>query len=326
MKHAFSMLVYLSGLIVASLCVTSLSMAQATDQPFAPFASIQAAPRTPYIQGNWWDITGNPEIGELGTARQEPVDFGIWQAADGTWQLWGCIRNTAVPRHKRLLYGWEGKRLTDTSWTPTGIKLLPPNEGATVQAPFVILDGPTYKMVYSDMFNEAIYLKTSPESDGKSFDEPGRILFSDSSEYHLRDPVIIKIFSTYYCYYTAHPDTTGAVYCRTSRDLQTWSPSKVVSRGGAGGAGTFDAESPFVFFYRGWYYLFRTRDANDPSAWKTYVYASTDPLDFGLDNDSKLVATLPCAAVEVVSDMGNSYIAAFGARKQSYRLARLGWR
>jgi hypothetical protein len=38
------------------------------------------------------------------------------------------------------------------------------------------------------------------------------------------------------------------------------------------------------------------------------------------------VATLPCAAVEVVSDLGNTYLAAFGAGKQSYRLVRLGWR
>ena len=51
----------------------------------------------PRIEGEWWQISGNPDLGKFTTDRQQPVDFAIWQAADGTWQLWSCIRSTAHP-------------------------------------------------------------------------------------------------------------------------------------------------------------------------------------------------------------------------------------
>ena len=44
----------------------------------------------PEIVGDWWQIAGNPDLGRYQTDRQQPLDFGIWQAADGTWQLWSC--------------------------------------------------------------------------------------------------------------------------------------------------------------------------------------------------------------------------------------------
>jgi hypothetical protein len=46
------------------------------------------------INGPWWQIAENPNLGPLTTPQQQPVDFSIWQAADGTWQLWSCIRGT----------------------------------------------------------------------------------------------------------------------------------------------------------------------------------------------------------------------------------------
>ena len=38
----------------------------------------------PQIDGDWWSVAGNPDLGKYTSDRQEPVDFGIWQAADGT--------------------------------------------------------------------------------------------------------------------------------------------------------------------------------------------------------------------------------------------------
>jgi len=58
------------------------------------------------------------------TPKQQPVDFGIWQAADGSWQLWSCIRATSTPGKTRLFYRWQGKNLTDKDWTPMGIAML----------------------------------------------------------------------------------------------------------------------------------------------------------------------------------------------------------
>jgi hypothetical protein len=49
------------------------------------------APKRPRIVGDWWQVAGDPELGDLTSPKQQPVDFAIWQAADGTWQLWSCI-------------------------------------------------------------------------------------------------------------------------------------------------------------------------------------------------------------------------------------------
>ncbi len=48
----------------------------------------------PEISGPWWQVAGDPDLGEWTSPDQQPVDFGVWQAADGTWQLWSCIRKT----------------------------------------------------------------------------------------------------------------------------------------------------------------------------------------------------------------------------------------
>ena len=62
----------------------------------------------PVIEGNWWQIAGNPDLGKFTSPEQQPVDFGIWEAADGTWQIWSCIRKTNEVGHTRLFHRWEG--------------------------------------------------------------------------------------------------------------------------------------------------------------------------------------------------------------------------
>lgn len=102
----------------------------------------------PQIIGDWWQIAGDPDLGKYTSEKQQPVDFGIWQAADGTWQLWSCIRHTHCGGKTRLFYRWEGKRLTDAHWTPMGIAMeADPSLGETIgglQAPHVIKRGGTY--------------------------------------------------------------------------------------------------------------------------------------------------------------------------------------
>ena len=78
---------------------------------------------TPVIDGQWWQVAGDPDLGQYTREEQQPVDFGVWQAADGTWQLWSCIRGTGCGGAIRLFYRWEGQRLTDENWTPMGIKI-----------------------------------------------------------------------------------------------------------------------------------------------------------------------------------------------------------
>src|SRR5512146_689926 len=77
----------------------------------------------PELAEDWWDISGVPDLGPLNGAGQQPVDFTIWQAADGTWHLWSCIRFTAVGGNSRLFYHWQAPALTAADWTPVGIAM-----------------------------------------------------------------------------------------------------------------------------------------------------------------------------------------------------------
>src|SRR5450631_437772 len=75
----------------------------------------------PQIDGDWWQVAGDPDLGKYTDPRQQPVDFAIWQAADGSWQIWSCIRATKCGGKTRLFYRWQGARITDGDWKPMGI-------------------------------------------------------------------------------------------------------------------------------------------------------------------------------------------------------------
>ena len=58
----------------------------------------------PALVGDWWQVAGIPNLGAFNSNGQQTAAFGLWQAADGTWQLWGCIRKTNVGGQSRLFY------------------------------------------------------------------------------------------------------------------------------------------------------------------------------------------------------------------------------
>jgi hypothetical protein len=283
----------------------------------------------PRLTGDSWKITGDPDLGELTTTNQQPVDFGIWQAADGTWQVWSCIRKTKERGNTRLFYRWEGKKLTDTDWKPMGIAMqadekLGERRGG-LQAPYVFREGNRIVMAYGSW--DHICLAES--TDGKMFK---RILSADGKaplfgegEGNTRDPMVLRVGDQWYCYYTAHPKNIGADYCRTSANLRDWSASHVVARGGTAGGGAYSAECPFVIeLERGKYYLFRTQHYGEKA--QTSVYFSRNPLDFGVDNDeSHFVCTLPVAAPEVFKYDGKWYIASLLPSLKGIQINRLAW-
>ncbi len=282
----------------------------------------------PTIDGEWWTIARNPDLGELTGPKQQPVDFAIWQAADGTWQLWSCIRHTLCGGNTRLFYRWEGQALTDRDWRPMGIAMqADPQFGESpggLQAPHVVRVGDLFYMLYGGW--SKICLATS--TDGKTFRrwrnaEGKSIVFQSPDEPGARDPMAILVGDLWHCYYTAHPDGRGAVYCRTSRDLKAWSGSKIVAFGGRAGTNAWSAECPHVVFRHGYYYLFRTqRYSPNP---QTSVYRSKDPMYFGINDDSLFVCTLPVAAPEIVRYNGQDYIAALRPKLDGIRVAKLNW-
>ncbi len=293
----------------------------------------------PKIIGNFWYISNNPNLGGLETDRQEVVDHAIFQSKDGRWQLWACIRGTKIGR---LLYRWEGKSLEDNYWEPKGIAMRAEKQfGESVndwegeewiQAPYVFKVADKYCMVYGGHATETggCQICLAYSEDGKTFHrylnrQGYSRIFVGPGE--ARDPMVIKIDDLYYCYYAGGNQKDGLgtckVYCRTSPDLIHWSVEIPVCWGGSAGDGPWSAECPFVVYRDGYYYLFRTSRYRFPSL--THVYRSDDPLDFGLDNDSKKITTLQIAAPEIIQTEKGYYISTVEDLKGGVQLAKLEW-
>ena len=290
----------------------------------------------PVIEGEWWSVAGNPDLGEYTSPKQEPVDFGMWQAADGTWQLWSCIRHTKCGGHTRLFYRWEGRNLTDTDWEPMGIAMeadtsLGETKGG-LQAPYVFREDGTYWMFYGDW--KRICLARS--EDGKKFT---RVLGEDGEPDlfsgpfpQSRDAMVMRDHGLYYCYYTGHLPSDAdaehlcAVFCRVSDDMRHWSePLKVCAGGWPSGMTWYGGhcECPFVAKRDDHYVLFRNQKYG-PDNHNTQ-YASANPLYFGIDTNRYMIGTLPGAAPEVFEHEGQWYIAGLKPNLEGIRIARLKW-
>lgn len=289
-----------------------------------------SAPPRPVIWEPWTQITGNPDLGDLTSPKQQPVDFALWQAGDGTWQVLECIRGTKESGETRLLYRWEGKKLSAAGWTPVGIAMRADTAvGETkggLQAPFVFREGDTFQMFYGD-WN---HICRATGSDGKHFSRVIQAngqsgLFGEGEGANTRDPMVLKVGPTYYCYYAACPHDQCSVYCRTSTDLKAWSQPKQVAFGGLAGEGKFSSECPFVVQLSPQdFYLFRTQHYGKTA--QTSVYYSHDPMDFGINHDGgHLLCTLPIAAPEIVKVQDQYYISALLPTLKGIQIARLDW-
>ncbi|MBN2209789.1 MAG: hypothetical protein JW709_00185 [Sedimentisphaerales bacterium] len=290
----------------------------------------------PALEGEWVHVAHNPDIGEYQGENQQPVDFGVWQARDGSWQLWSCIRGTKAGGTGRLFHGWEGKCLTQPDWTPKGVVMTADTSvGETpggLQAPHVVMHNNLYYMAYGDWNN--ICFATS--FDGKTFTRVIRQngntgAFSDGPGANTRDAMMLKVGNEWLCYYTAFPPATppapetshGYVFVRRSCDLYNWSDSTVVSYGGKAGNNIWSCECPHVVAYDGKYYLFRTQRYGLDAL--TTVYCSLNPYHFGIDNDQYLVCEIKVAAPEIIIHQGKYYLAALDPNYDGIRITPLKW-
>jgi hypothetical protein len=292
--------------------------------PLVLLGLLLSSQEVPRLDGDPWTIAGDPDLGDLTDPKQQPVDFAVWPAADGTWQLWSCIRGTKCGGKTRLFHRWEGRAITDRDWKPMGIAMqADPSLGETaggLQAPHVVRAGDRYHLFYGDWEN----IRRATSADGKTFTrDPAEALFCEAPGGNTRDPMLVRIDGRWHCYTSAHPGGKGAVYSRVSDDLRTWTDPKIVARGGAAGGGPYSAECPFVVFRKGFYYLFRTQRYGRNA--QTTVYRSKDPRDFGVDDDRCRVGTLPVAAPEIVTHGGQDYIVHLLGSLKGVQVARLAW-
>jgi hypothetical protein len=287
------------------------------------------AQSSPRIVGDWWQIAGQPDLGMLSDPLQQPVDFAIWQAADGTWQLQSCIRNTRCGGNSRLFYRWEGQSLTDGNWTPVGIAMqADPSLGETaggLQAPFVLNVNGVFHMFYGDWEN----ICHATSSDGKTFTRvigaDGRTgMFTEGPDSFTRDPMAFATGDHFDLVDTAFVDGADGDYVRSTSDFVHWSGPTLAAVGGVAGSGGNSAECPFVVAAAdGTYYLFRTQQYGENA--QTTVYHAPTPLDFGRNDDRYRLETLPIAAPEIVHADGQWYIASLNPGLDGIRVARLAW-
>jgi hypothetical protein len=284
----------------------------------------------PNFLGEWVVIAADPDLGALTTTNQQPVDFAIWQAADGMWQLWSCIRGTKEPGMTRLFHRWEGASLTEANWRPMGITMQgEPKHGERqggLQAPYVFRDSEEFVMFYGGWDD----ICSAGSRDGKKFarglNKDGKAtLFGEGATANARDPMVLRIGDLWHCYYTAHGGQKGADYVRTSPDLKKWSPAKVVARGGEAGTGPYSAECPFVLELAPHnFYLFRTQRYGKEAI--SRLYYSRDPLDFGIDNDAgHLVCSVPVAAPEIIRQGEKWFMAALLPSLKGIQLREFNW-
>lgn len=264
------------------------------------------------VPGNeYWKICEMPDLGELNgpsPEKQHIVDHGFIKSANGQWQLWACMRGTAVGR---ILYGWEGGSLASGLWDPIDIVARADSSWGekfnpeTIQAPFFMKTDTSFLCFYN---SAGIRIMTS--SDGKDykripFVNNSNLLYKDGG----RDVMVMHDNDRFYAYSTVSTVAKdnwkyGFIILRTSEDLKKWSDYTIVSAGGIAGNGPVSAESPFVVKYEGYYYLFR---ASSITA-ETYVYRSDNPYHFGINDDSKLIAAYPLKAIELIQDKDQWYI------------------
>jgi hypothetical protein len=101
----------------------------------------------------------------------------------------------------------------------------------------------------------------------------------------------------------------------------------VVNSGGSGGDGPTTAECAFVYYLPHDYafYLFRAHPVKESEEYRTSIYRSQSPLDFGVDSDQYLVGSVPWEVVRIIKFSTDYYLAALNKGYDGIKLARMKW-
>jgi hypothetical protein len=267
-----------------------------------PSECLAADGEIPVLHGNWFQIAENsPDVDPYNNpaAPHNACDFTIFQAADDTWQLISCIRETTYPGSTRLFYRWQTDDPLSGDWDPQGIFMTTDMSIHTVegrlQAPHCFVEDGTYYFFYN---NAGAFCMTSP--DGLNWthhtDYQGDHKFFDMG----RDVMIYDdrtgVTGKWIAYYT-----DNGVEARTADSLEgPWSAEFQAASAG-------NPESPFVV----------RRPNGDYFRWsQTSVYRSEDPTSFPGETATVMGPKPGISggryAPEIVEINGKQYIAGYG--------------
>lgn len=291
-------------------------------QPGPPVAL--ATPAVPRLVGEWVRLVDTPDLGVWSDPGAEPVDFTIWSARDGRWQLVACVRKTKFPGGGRLFYRWEAARVAGP-YEPRGIFVttddLADHKPGHIQAPHVVRMDDRFIMLY----NSDGQARALQSVDGKSFTPAAPPPFGGGGLFSVGRDVMLfdnrQQDQKLYAYYTAidaslHPDRqhhTVAVRTATAV-LGPWSAAEDVGVLTANTPGSpynfINAESPFVIFHAGFYYRWEQMD----------VYASRHPTRWSGPPIARLTGEDPRAfyAPEIVEDQGHLYVAGYKYKQERH--------
>ena len=259
----------------------------------------------PVLAGEWIKIADSaPDVSPYNNPpRHNACDFSIWQAADGTWQMVACIRETSHPGRTRLFHRWESPALFAPDWAPKGIfATSDPQIGhveGRMQAPHCFKHNGKYYFFYNSNGAHCMI-----SDDGKTFRHHKDVRGSYTFFKMGRDVQLFKDGERWIAYYCARGMTA-----RTAPALEgPWSEQEIDI------AVTGNPESPFVLRHDDKYYLWQ----------QMFVYVSSDPLKFP---DSPITKMTPGwshgkYAPEIIESNGQFYVAGYG---RGIWLAKMKW-
>lgn len=255
-----------------------------------------------------------PHLGDETRVLSEGLVFArghtVWRDATGRW---------------RLLAGggarWRGDDLSGPRWTRE-------RDGAVARpeqiasAPFVFRTDRWWRIAAGAPEADgqrAFWLASS--LDGIAFETEATPVFRQRD---ATDPMVVQVGGRFYCYYAREGRAT-CIQARVSSDLKAWSEPVDVCPGGRAGSGLGSAAAPFVLRRGGAFYLLHTGPAADSGRRVTYVFRSSDPLNFGRDGATALVAVLPVSGAEVVCAGDDEWITCEAVPARGIQIRRLRW-
>ena len=314
-------ILFLLGFSVALNLLENAALGQSRIEPNPASGSSEFAdiPMIPRLAGPWIQLVGRPQLSEWGSPDVEPVDFTMFQADNGRWQLISCIRKTTHPGGGRLLFRWSSDELTGGDWREDGIFLSSKPEWnhreGTVQAPFYSNQNGRHYLFYN---SRGAHLMTS--DDGIRFEPVGsKAVFPMGRDVCLLDDRDHS--KQWIAYYTSpesgiNPETNDhTIRARTAPELEgPWSESAVeippITPPPSGYKFVY-AESPLVIKRGAFYYRFE----------QLYVFRSTDPFKWNDIPVTNLAPRDPLKrlAPEIATHDGRDYLLAYQWRGRDPR-------
>lgn len=306
------------GCLIASVALASF-----------PAETAAGAPERPALAGSWIRIAGPPPLERWADPAAEPVDFTVFRADDGEWQLVACVRKTKHPGKGRLLYRWTSPELERPDWTPRGIFLASDpalgHEEGLMQAPFHVKEGGRHYLFFN---SRGAHLLTSADGIAWTPYSPEPVFAMGRDVCLLDDRSLSGNWIAYYTAYVANsnPATNHhTVHARTAARLTgPWSAPVDLPPLTPPPKERYlfaYAESPLVVRRGEWYYRFE----------QLTVYASRHPLEgwagepiVRLHGEDPLDLLAP----EIVVQGGLEYLLAYRWRRKEDRgvyLVPLQW-